>query len=166
MGWLGPVVNGVEHEGYVVPFFPDGEEGAGSYSSRGIQVGEYDEDRWRPDADVAGHRAGCACGWRGRDWTDWPGVAFLESDDEDALMVEWRAHIRPSMALERAAEVVDTWRKAAAELDESIRDARTAGATWAEVGRAVGMSRQAAWERWHRPDEARLDPFADWPSTR
>jgi hypothetical protein len=38
MGWLGPVVGGVEHEGWVVPLFADGAEGAGTSSGSGILV--------------------------------------------------------------------------------------------------------------------------------
>ena len=29
MGWMGPVVDGQEHEGWVVPLFADGAQGAG-----------------------------------------------------------------------------------------------------------------------------------------
>jgi hypothetical protein len=32
-----------------------------------------------------------------------------------------------------------------------VRIARSRGLTWSEVGRALGISRQAAWERFNRP---------------
>ncbi len=35
MGWIGPVVDGQEHEGWVVPLFVDGAQGAGTSSARG-----------------------------------------------------------------------------------------------------------------------------------
>jgi hypothetical protein len=34
MGWMGPVVDGQEHEGWVVPLFADGAQGAGTSSDR------------------------------------------------------------------------------------------------------------------------------------
>ncbi len=40
----------------------------------------------------------------------------------------------------------------------SVRTARTAGASWADIGRSLGVSRQAAWEshmRWIDGQEAR-----------
>ena len=38
MGWMGPVVHGQEHEGWVVPLFADGAQGAGTSSARGVLV--------------------------------------------------------------------------------------------------------------------------------
>jgi isopropylmalate/homocitrate/citramalate synthase len=35
-------------------------------------------------------------------------------------------------------------------LAELVRQARADGATWAEIGEAVGMSQPAAWQRWSR----------------
>jgi hypothetical protein len=39
---------------------------------------------------------------------------------------------------------------AAAALDQAVTKARAAGASWTEVGRAVGITRQSARERWSR----------------
>lgn len=39
MGWIGPFVGDQEHEGWVVPIFADGAQGAGTSSGRGILVG-------------------------------------------------------------------------------------------------------------------------------
>ena len=53
MGWMGPVVDGQEHEGWVVPLFADGAQGAGTSSARGILIarrpadGPRDSDRVR-----------------------------------------------------------------------------------------------------------------------
>ena len=38
MGWMGPVAEGQEHEGWVVPLFADGAQGAGTSSARGLLV--------------------------------------------------------------------------------------------------------------------------------
>lgn len=43
-----------------------------------------------------------------------------------------------------AAEIED----AQARLEVAVRAARAAGATWAQVGQAMGVTRQAAHERW------------------
>lgn len=56
---------------------------------------------------------------------------------------------------ERALSDVETaaaaFGRAGDALDESVRAARNAGASWAEIARRVGgMSRQAAQQRWGR----------------
>ena len=38
MGWMGPVVVDQQHEGWVVPVFADGAQGAGTTSARGVLV--------------------------------------------------------------------------------------------------------------------------------
>ena len=35
----------------------------------------------------------------------------------------------------------------------TVRYARKAGLSWAEIATALGVTRQAAWERWHEVDE-------------
>ncbi|WP_420178168.1 helix-turn-helix domain-containing protein [Paenarthrobacter sp. TA1.8] len=35
----------------------------------------------------------------------------------------------------------------------TVRYARKAGLSWAEIATALGVSRQAVWERWHELDE-------------
>lgn len=35
-------------------------------------------------------------------------------------------------------------------LDQAVAEARAAGASWTEVGKAAGMTRQSAQERWSR----------------
>ncbi|MGF6888543.1 hypothetical protein ABIA39_007758 [Nocardia sp. GAS34] len=51
------------------------------------------------------------------------------------------------------------------ELVEAVVAARQAGATWAAIGLACGVSRQAAHDRWgkllHATDEAKPAPFKD-----
>lgn len=170
MGWLGPVVGDVEHEGWVVPVFGDGVEGAGSSSARGVLV-DFDRDEWRPDEEVAAWRAGCACGWRGPLWTriktgdsarpdpwvdgpkrlihnpgEWP--ADLDSEAENAVIDEWREHIAPWRSVEMVEEAAERAGAAARALDDAVRTARASGASWADIGRAVGISRQSAHERW------------------
>lgn len=51
-----------------------------------------------------------------------------------------------------ALNAANTARRSEARLEEAVVAAREAGATWAQIGEAVGMSRQSAHERWgHAP---------------
>jgi hypothetical protein len=165
MGWMGPIVGDVDHEGWVVPLYADGAEGTGTSSGRGYLVRDrHGREEWRPGVAVVGWLAGCECGWRGRPWTrvpaptladpkarllavtgDW---ADLEEDDETLVMDDWREHIAPWLHLEAVAAAADEVTAAAGRLTESVRSAVAAGATWADVGRAAGMTRQSAHERW------------------
>jgi hypothetical protein len=165
MGYMGPVVGDVQHEGWVVPFFADGAESAGTTSNRGVLV-DFDRDEWRPDSDVIGWRAGCDCGWRGPEWlrvaspgeAEWvdvagrlihnPDSAYLEPDAEQVVIDEWRQHIAPHKLMERVEEAAEAYTTAGRELDKLVTEAHAAGASWADIGRAVGITRQSARERW------------------
>jgi len=39
--------------------------------------------------------------------------------------------------------------------DDKIRAARAAGASWTQIGEALGISKQSAWERYRKLEEAR-----------
>jgi hypothetical protein len=215
---MGPVVNGQEHEGWLVPLFADGAQGAGTSSARGRLIARRPDDgpcngdrvrlthcdgstvegvwqdgtilrgdgivhshtsgqvrrevidqaeQWRPDAAVVGWAAGCTCGWRGAPWTRVPPEladpatrrlatagpwADLEAADENRVMTEWRRHIAGWQALEDVEEAATRQAAAARALDEAVRAALAAGASWADVGRAAGMTSGAATERWSTHD--------------
>lgn len=55
---------------------------------------------------------------------------------------------------QRSVDVVASAAQAVARgadaLDQAVRDARAAGATWPELARVTNMSRQAAAQRWGR----------------
>jgi hypothetical protein len=40
--------------------------------------------------------------------------------------------------------------RSAAALDQAVHAARSAGASWTDIGRAVGITRQSAQQRWAR----------------
>jgi hypothetical protein len=44
MGWIGPVADGQQHEGWVVRLFADGAQGAGTSSARGILIARRPDD--------------------------------------------------------------------------------------------------------------------------
>lgn len=152
MGYMGPG----DHEGWVAPLFADGAIGCGS-SSGGIMVatltadGElsYDDTRERSASDVIGHVAACACGWRGHvqkglahEW------GYVEDADDERIIEAWRRHIEPEKRTEIVTEAAQRYAAAGRDLDDAVREARVSGASWADIGRAVGITRQSARERW------------------
>ncbi|MFC7448406.1 hypothetical protein [Rhodococcus daqingensis] len=78
---------------------------------------------------------------------------------------EWRAE----EGTDRPAERQLAWQllclriQLAAGIDsvETVMSLRRFGATWATIGRATGMTRQSAHERWGRQVAAILDPYGD-----
>jgi hypothetical protein len=36
----------------------------------------------------------------------------------------------------------------------AVKEARRLGQSWAEIGAALGITRQSAWERWHEDEDA------------
>lgn len=55
-------------------------------------------------------------------------------------------------ALKATVDAATILRRTELGLDEAVVTAREAGATWAQIGDAVGISRQSAHERWgHLP---------------
>lgn len=123
-----------------------------------------------PWVELTGWRAACECGWTGPDWRrdqTIPGK-YGGEDAEDAYLPDgrtiddavrgaWKTHIAPLETFGRvraAAEALSTARR---DLDLAVAEARMQDppASWAEIGRATSMSRQAARERWStgRPDD-------------
>ncbi|GGM55995.1 hypothetical protein ACFFX1_07900 [Dactylosporangium sucinum] len=128
--------------------------------------GTLSTDATEPAGTVA-YRARCTCGWVGG--SDYPAA------DEGRWMVssEWGAHMRPIWAAtppdwllsrsdslrDNVAELATTWPLQAlgilAEverwqrplIDQAVAAARKAGLSWAEIGNALGISRQTAHER-------------------
>ncbi|MET8799261.1 hypothetical protein ABZV91_22985 [Nocardia sp. NPDC004568] len=132
-------------------------------------------DRWpehSPD-EIVGWRAICTiyppdhgyrrC-WTGPAWTRvatpadqdlaarklyWPGgAAFLDPESEDLIMGDWEIHVGPAEELHEVGLAADAVSDAQRTLSQAVRAARDAGASWAGIGRAVGISRQSAHERW------------------
>ena len=87
-------------------------------------------------------------------------LAGLEADAENHL----DAGITPlsrTEALELLALGEVIARKAAHGRQLSVRSARAAGASWAQIGQALGTTRQSAWEshtRWLVSQGAAADP--------
>lgn len=165
MGW---VTNEGTHEGYVGAEVPDGRLAA-TYSSAGVEV-------WNPETntfdkfandDVVAWVVTCEeCGWRGSRWervtdheqADWDANRVYVSPEEhmgwapesvdEAGHQEWEQHLRPVLALDELGKAAREAGAARRRLDLAVVDARDSGASWADVGRATGMSRQSAHQRW------------------
>jgi hypothetical protein len=84
---------------------------------------------------------------------------------------EWLTHV-PSPAIAEVSAAAEAARKADADLAAAVRRAHDAGESWAAIGTAAGMSRQAANQRWGKlplaatgdsPDETTGGSPADSP---
>lgn len=160
-----------EHEGATPALFADGAL-AGSYGPAGVEVSEYADGTRaehqadvRADAEVIGWRAWCSCGWKGSTYTR---VASPELEDrvrrlayeaadspfppqwvEDTVHGEWLAHVAPAEAVTEVAAAAHDVAAATERLDDAAIRARLAGASWAAIGAAAGITRQAAHLRWY-----------------
>lgn len=158
------------HEGWVGHVFADGILSSGTSTGAGVYAEGYtylprddnDTSTWgvidpaylRPYSEVTGWVVRCSCGWRGvtrplaleRDvdprWNE-------PSDErEHELMDEWRLHIAPLTRTGRVRDLADQLADVQAQLWDAVREARNAGASWSDVGSALGVSKQAAQQRY------------------
>ena len=111
---------------------------------------------WRGACDMrlarrtvgAGHVAG------GRGLQPPPGLpapdefANPSGEVEDAIHDEWKAHLGPLEAVAGVEAAAREYNQAGHRLDKTVAAAKAAGASWADIGRAVGISRQSAHQRW------------------
>ena len=134
-----------QHVGYPVSVLADGSD-TGATPLR-------DNDA------VIGWRAGCDCGWRGRQFyprAEWPSPtgavpAAVEGwEGVTATCGEWVRHVQqavPELSIyELARQLADT----RAKLTEAVTVARRAGLSWAQIGDAAGISADHAARRWGR----------------
>jgi hypothetical protein len=168
LGWdLGDGV----HEGWATCVSADGRLSHGS-SLVGVMVegitGAYPVHNivptWEvvPYAEVIGWRGGCACGWQGQLWerVGAPGLAevgarrvYAARGDvpgavEEDIEAEWARHAEPAQAITAVAAAAGAARVATRGLDEAVLTARRGGASWTDIGRGVGITRQSAHQRW------------------
>ena len=144
-----------DHEGYVEaelditnPLVPE----------RGTWAAYYGPD---VDGHFTGrHRAACDCGWRAPvvDLSTLSDDGILPGDVERRLMAAWDEHVDAVIEVLRTLGPVERWsaqaRHATAQLERAIGAARRAGHSWEAIGRSVGVTRQAAWERYRHLEPA------------
>lgn len=161
MGWCD---ESGEHEGYVALVFADGEQstttsGQGAHVWPGGtagKVGDITREEVRPYSDVVAWQVQCECGWSGRTYRlvdeDPSNILprWMEpiEERESQIIDEWRAHVRPANAVYRLARLADDAREVDAQIEESVSDARRAGASWSQIGRELGMTKQGAQQRY------------------
>lgn len=154
-----------DHEGWVTMTYADGKVSSGTSTSAGHYLdgykylpdepgempGRIDPAYLRPYDQVTGWLPRCSCGWSG---TEVPvaedaGKWREPSDDqEDALMDEWRRHIAPFTRTARVRDLADRVAELSSDLAAAVREAKGQGASWTDLGRALGVSKQAAQQRY------------------
>jgi hypothetical protein len=120
--------------------------------------------------EAIGWRGICDCGWLGPLWQrvdsaaehdpaarriHAPDVDDLQYGDapadieDEGIYWEWRGHLEPEhiTAVREHAQAVAV---AQDRLTDAVRTAREAGAPWADIGAAAGITKQSAHERWAR----------------
>jgi len=74
---------------------------------------------------------------------DVPGArVWSRAELEEMLHEQTRQHVQS------VADAAAAFGSASEALDRAVRSARAAGASWADIGRAVGITRQSAQARW------------------
>ena len=118
-----------------------------------------------PGNEIIGWRGACECGWQGdmwervtspadadfsrrRDYVSPDEFAHASSEVENAIHDEWKTHLAPLDAVAGVEAAAREYNQAGHRLDKTVAAAKAAGASWADIGRAVGISRQSAHERW------------------
>jgi len=95
----------------------------------------------------------CECGWTGptkpayatdaNGWRDCP-----EALEEEFFLPPWREHVAPFTALGDLEQLVDELRSIEDRAAAAVSAARRHGASWSQIGRAAGLTRQGAQQRW------------------
>src|SRR5919205_2156228 len=156
------------HEGWAASVTPDGRH-TGSSTGRGMLVpsitGRYERDTTMPNYEIVPHReiigwqGQCECGWQGPFWTRVfsPAEADLGQRKahlpleksahapepvDDAISDEWLEHIAPLGVMAGVEAAARDYAQAGQRLDKTVAAAKAGGATWADIGRAVGITRQ------------------------
>ena len=149
------------HEGVATIIVSDGR----SASTVQGDTLHMDDGTTLPVSDTKGWQTRCTCGWLAplmfqRVTTSELALGPHQVYDpeggpaplsvEDICHVEWLDHVRPDVGIEAVRQAVEGRRAADVRLDHAVAAARANGSSWAEIGDAVGKSRQSAHERWRR----------------
>ena len=142
---------------------PDADAVAAKAWREGRSPTSEEIDDLIPWAELAGWQAACSCTWTGPSWRrdqtlpgrhddEEPDDAYLPDGRtvDDLALEAWRAHIEPLEAPGRVRAAAEAYAAARRNLDLAVAEARLQDppASWAVIGRAASMSRQAARERW------------------
>jgi hypothetical protein len=84
----------------------------------------------------------------------WSNVDRRQLDDELAQIREDRERLEADLAekiaakVDAVAEAARAYGGAGQALEDAVAAARAYGASWTDIGAAVGLTRQAAYQRW------------------
>lgn len=168
MGWLKDGAD--DHEGWVADLLADGRAATSSVSG-GVIVHQLTADdiaagrqvRHYPGTDhldvvigwdqVVAWQVRCQCGWTGTQRTAYDdpthGTRSCPKDVEERVFAPaWDAHIAAFTALADLAQLLEEHRGIEARITDKVRRARAGGASWTQIGRAAGLSKQSAQQRW------------------
>lgn len=94
----------------------------------------------------------CSCGWTGSERPAVPDEHGNRDCDpqieEDVFRPEWVAHVEPVRVLSDLERLVEQLRSLEDRVADAVHTARRHGASWSQVGRVVGVSKQGAQQRW------------------
>ncbi|MCA1702357.1 MAG: hypothetical protein LC808_03445 [Actinobacteria bacterium] len=132
-----------DHEGYVAHILDNGESAGGAWTT---EIAER----------TVGWRCECSCGWVGPVY-DSKGPTSPTDEQADAMMDgDWEAkHARPLLPLAGLDALAQQVAEADRKLRVGVAAARAGGVSWEQIGRALQVSRQAAWERYGASERAR-----------
>lgn len=166
MGWIDEDAS--DHEGYVAFTIDDGRV-AGASRLDGVWVpavvadkGVAREVRDFPDGTteallpwerVVFWRAQCSCGWAGgmRPATETDPRGQRDCPDllaDEVFLPQWQEHIADVTTLISLRRLARKRAELDQEIDQAASRARAAGHSWNQIGAAVGISKQAAQQRW------------------
>jgi hypothetical protein len=163
VGWIRD--NGYEpvykHEGWTASVLTDGTDT--SASSRELSP------------RVTGWRPACDCGWRGSSFyprAEYPSEHGQAPDEvegwetDTGCYEEWNRHLHEAVPELRLYTLAQTIEHAQRQLDDAVTEARAGGASWTTIGRAAGMTRQSAHERWESWTRTKQHPPAPSGATQ
>lgn len=165
-----------DHEGFVAHVFADGMYGSGWNGSQPLANNTpdgamlpYEQWQTRTADEIVGWRPICTSNrlrrecWHGNLWTRVrdqdehdpagrqlysPFVTGPAEADEDRMMREWETHVAPMRGTADVRYAAKDVTDAELRLNQAVIAARQQGASWEAIGRAAGMTRQSAHERW------------------
>lgn len=129
-----------DHEGYVAHILDTGASAGGTWTS---EIGQ----------NTVGWRCECSCGWTGPVYDSKGPHAPSDEQETTMMATDWAAgHARPLLPLADLGVLARQADEATANFHAGVRRARAAGVSWELIGTALGVSRQAAWERFGKAD--------------
>ena len=146
MGWVhdSGYAPAYQHEGWPTGILDDGTDNGGTWTQ---EIGQH----------VTGWKAACSCGWRSNVFyprAEWPsenGMAPQEVDGDETgtgIYREWTDHLYDALPELAVHDLTHAIEQAERALTEAVKRARARGVSWSTIGRAAGITKQAAHLRW------------------